>query len=350
MEHAVLCAALAFGLASASLQVRAASSCKLTLMADWPVVSTRGVAVVEGSVNGQKIGVLLDTGASTLIFRSAAERLGLTRRVERRYRVFGVGGETYGESTIVDEVRIGSLVRKNWQVMVAGERDFGKSAGLLLGEDVFDKVDVEFDLPHRRVRLFQPEGCQDAVLAYWAPDTASRINLEPDAKIVLPVMINGKPIHALLDSGAAVSVLDRSAAERLGLTDPGHVTSSGKNAGLGAKTVDSWTARVESFTIGNESVSDTIIRFADLWKDATYTTRFGGLLPERFESMPAMLLGSDFLRAHRVLVAHSQRKMYFTYEGGPVFQPKTEDAAGPAVPDEGAAKPPPPGAGEREGN
>jgi hypothetical protein len=32
-----------------------------------------------------------------------------------------------------------------------------------------------------------------------------------------------------------------------------------------------------------------------------------------------MLLGADFLRAHRVLVSHSQRKMYFTYLGSPVF-------------------------------
>ena len=33
-----------------------------------------------------------------------------------------------------------------------------------------------------------------------------------------------------------------------------------------------------------------------------------------------MLLGLDFIRAHRVLVAHSQRKLYFTYNGGPVFE------------------------------
>jgi hypothetical protein len=35
-----------------------------------------------------------------------------------------------------------------------------------------------------------------------------------------------------------------------------------------------------------------------------------------------MLLGTDFLRAHRVLVARSQRKMYFTYAGGTVFPSK----------------------------
>jgi hypothetical protein len=34
-----------------------------------------------------------------------------------------------------------------------------------------------------------------------------------------------------------------------------------------------------------------------------------------------MLLGADFLRSHRVLVARSQKKMYFTYEGGTVFPP-----------------------------
>jgi hypothetical protein len=32
-----------------------------------------------------------------------------------------------------------------------------------------------------------------------------------------------------------------------------------------------------------------------------------------------MLLGADFLRAHRTLVAHSQHRLYFTYVGGPVF-------------------------------
>jgi hypothetical protein len=32
-----------------------------------------------------------------------------------------------------------------------------------------------------------------------------------------------------------------------------------------------------------------------------------------------VILGTDFLRAHRVLVSRSQRKVYFTYASGPVF-------------------------------
>jgi len=37
-------------------------------------------------------------------------------------------------------------------------------------------------------------------------------------------------------------------------------------------------------------------------------------------SAPAMLLGLDFLRSHRVLVDNATPNMVFTYEGGPVFQ------------------------------
>ena len=32
-----------------------------------------------------------------------------------------------------------------------------------------------------------------------------------------------------------------------------------------------------------------------------------------------MLIGADFFRAHRVYIARGQKKMYFTYQGGPVF-------------------------------
>jgi predicted aspartyl protease len=212
------------------------------------------------------------------------------------------------ESTTVEEFKIGSLVRTDWQVMVAGERDSG--VDILLGEDVFDKVDVEFDLPHNQVRLFQPIQCEGVALAYWSPQQASQVKLGSGPKIVVPVKINGRVVHAVLDSGAEVSVLNSAVAKGLGLTpnSPG-VVFSGKRGGVGANLIDSWLAPLRSFSIGSETISETVIRFAEL-----------GLGAE-------MLLGADFLRAHRVLVSHSQRKMYFTYEGGPVFETRVSPSA-----------------------
>ena len=48
-----------------------------------------------------------------------------------------------------------------------------------------------------------------------------------------------------------------------------------------------------------------------------------------------MLLGADFLRAHRTLVAHSQRRLYFTYVGGPVFLAEPAAPQPPSRPDGG---------------
>ncbi len=82
--------------------------------------------------------------------------------------------------------------------------------------------------------------------------------------------------------------------------------------------MDTWIGQFESFAIGNERIRNPKIHFADLWKHMTYT-RTGSRLSTSFAGNPDLLLGADFLRAHRVLVARSQRKMYFTYAGGTVF-------------------------------
>ncbi len=318
----VIHALVGIGLAWASAGVGAAGNCQLVQIADLPVRLERNHLLVDGAINGQKIGVMLDTGSvRSLILRSAAVRLGLSLRDARDYRMFGVGGELHVEATNVSEFRMGQAIRRNLRVLVAGDQEIAGSA-FILGEDFFHQVDLEFDLAHHAVRLYQPRDCAGANLAYWATGGAGEVDMEAidDAspQIILTVHINGQPVRALLDSGAGGSVLSKADAARLGVTPetPG-VVALGTSAGLGRNMVDNWSGPFESFAIGDELIRDTTLRFADLWKDASYTTG-----ESRIPKHPSelMLLGFDFLRAHRVLVAHSQRKIYFTYVGGPVFQ------------------------------
>ncbi len=42
-----------------------------------------------------------------------------------------------------------------------------------------------------------------------------------------------------------------------------------------------------------------------------------------------MILGADFFLSHHILVASSQRKLYFTYNGGPVFDLRPQAVAAP---------------------
>jgi hypothetical protein len=257
--------------------------------------------------------------------------------------MFGVGGETDVEAALIDEFKIGQTVRKNWRMLVAGEHDFGDSIAAILGEDFLQSFDVEFDVAHHAVRLYQPVDCDRVSLAYWASADAGDVEIDAvdaaRAQIVVTVHINGQPMKALVDSGASTSVVSKADAARLGVTPetPG-VIAVGSSKGLGAKPVDSWVGPFQSFTIGIETIKDTEIRFADLFKDAKYSVA-GSYLPTKVQGLPSMLLGADFLRSHRVMIAHSQRKMYFTYAGGPVFQRNMPPAPGNVPRLEDSAKP-----------
>ena len=294
-----------------------ASNCKMVQIAELPVRVAQNELIVDGAINGQKIGIMLDTGAMrTTIPRSAAERLALGAQWATGVRMTGVGGESDVESAVLSEFKLGEAVRKDWRVYVAGEIDPGNNVAVLLGDDFFHLVDVEFDLAHGAVRLFEPRDCAGVALAYWAKGDAREADIEAvdDARpqIILTVRINGRPMRAMLDSGAGTSVLNTVDAARLGVTpeSPGVVALGKHMQGIGKETVDSWIAPFESIAIGDELIRDTSLSFGDLSGIST-----GGRL-----RAPAMLLGADFLRAHRVLVAHSQGKMYFTYVGGPVFR------------------------------
>ncbi|MEC4593688.1 MULTISPECIES: retropepsin-like aspartic protease family protein [Nitrospirillum] len=170
-------------------------------------------------------------------------------------------------------------------------------------------------------------------MAYWT-DTYneaefSRFSKE-NPKIWLKVLLNGEEIRAILDTGASTSVITERAAARAGLTpeSPG-VTRSGKSAGVGDDQVQDYIGVFDSFRLGDEEIKHVRLRFGELFSH-------GG------REVPEMLLGLDFLRAHRMFVSHSQRKIYFSYVGGPVFQvmgprlrrvtPEAEPAADGASP------------------
>jgi len=295
---------IVLALAVCATPLLAAANCKLMQIGEWRVKPHSGRLIVDGEINGQKIGVLLDTGAqNSVILRAAADRLGLTRQTAPGYRAYGVGGETYVEYTVLDEMKLGQGARRNWRVLVLGERELGQDHALLLGYDFFQQVDIEFDLPNDTVRLFQAEDCGNVSLAYWARGTADVISLAIDNEkpgILVPVKLNDRALLAELDSGASRSVVSRLVAAQIG------VTPDTPTRVIGA---------FQSFVIGGEMIRNPEIRFTDL---SIASTQTGSRVAVR-EDLRDMLLGLDFLRAHRVYVAHSQGRLYFAYSGGPVF-------------------------------
>src|SRR5438552_17603998 len=94
------------------------SKCKMVQIADLPVRLERNRLIVDGAINGQKIGIMVDTGAElSLIPRSAAVRLGLSRQEVRGYRMVGGGGQAHVDAAVAEVLKVGQALRQGWPVM-----------------------------------------------------------------------------------------------------------------------------------------------------------------------------------------------------------------------------------------
>ena len=303
-----LAALAALSLFAAAAHAADASNCRAVRVDEWPVRLQEGSPVAQGEINGTKVNVLVDTGAWTsVITRASAERLELTARLIRG-RMEGFGGTSRMNLARVDELKVGGTAARKIPVLVAGERPI-RGVDLVLGQDFLGAYDLELDYAAGVVRLFHPIDCGDAFLAYWDPD-ARVVPMEDSRHVIVPIAVNGQPTRAMIDSGATGTVMQLLFAERIGVKrgSPG-VVSAACAAGIGADDVHSWVGRFDSVSLGGETIRDPRLRMAEYATDLIY----------RRNALPEVVLGGDFLRTHRVYIARSQLKVYFTYTGGLVF-------------------------------
>jgi len=314
-----------------------AAHCTLARLPDIPVTMEGMQPMVHAQINGKDALFMADSGAFfSALTRAAVEEFHL--RLDPSIRglyVSGFGGSERAEVAVADTFTLFGKTWRNVEFVEAGP-DWGRGAVGLLGQNVFRIADVEYDLANGVIRLVKPTDCgNDTPLAYWAAAAHkpySVIDIEfatpqqPHTKSV--AYLNGTRIHVMFDTGVKTSLLTLEAAKRAGITPASEgVTAAGPMGGLGHKVANTWIARFASFTIGDEEIQHAQLRFGDI-------------------SSPAgtdMMIGSDFFLSHRIYVASSQRKLYFTYNGGPVFD--LTAARAPAAGGNAGAAPEGPAAG-----
>lgn len=291
----------------------AQAACALNRILELPVTMAGLEPRISVKINGEPATFLLDSGAFfSSINPSKAAQFHLAQH-PLALDLEGVAGAADATVTRVNSFTLGNLELKSFQFIVASDNSTDDVAGIL-GQNILDRSDIEYDLPHGAVRFFHAVDCSDANLAYWGADrVVSRIPLDAidrkDPHTSGFAYINGVRLHVIFDTGAAASVLSRQAAARAGVKFGGvGANGSGASYGMGRSTMRTWNAPVASFKIGDEEVRNFNIQVADM--NSNMDTD--------------MLLGADFFVSHRVLVANSQRRLYFSYEGGQIFRAKPE--------------------------
>ncbi len=292
--------------------------CKLTKVAELPVTLEHNRPLIPAKINGQDVFFLIDTGSyATFIRPAAAAALGLEGR-DLEGDVIGVDGAAGMGSVMIDDLVIDRLHLRNKPYRLHGSKTEKPSTPLVagvLGNDMWSHFDVEFDLAHNLVTLFKPQDCDHANLAYWSPDYLEAdfihtLNAEYH-HVTLRVQVNGQPVKAVLDSGATVSALTLEGAKLAGIgPDSPGVSNAGTLRGSGGKEIPAWSARFDRFELAGEAVKNVTLRFADMFDHENDFSSLRGT---------GLILGVDFIKSHRLLISHSQDKIYFTFNGGRIF-------------------------------
>ena len=300
----------------------AAGKCSIGKIAEVPITMSGLRPMIPAEIDGHKTTFVLDSGAfySTISPGTAAEFGLKTKAPPPQLHLVGVGGEA-STSVATVHLDLAGIVIPRIEFIVGGSEVGG--AGLL-GQNILSRADVEYDLAGGMLRFFKPSDCGKEALAYWATSYSMMpIESVTDARYHTTgtATLNGVKIRVAFDTGAYTSLLSRAAAARLGVR-PGDagVVAAGQGRGLGKRTVPNWIGQFDSLKLGDEEIKKIRLRFGDM--------ELGEI---------DMLLGADFFLSHRVYVANSQHRVYFTYNGGPVFNLGMHDSHAAAPPPTAAA-------------
>jgi tetratricopeptide (TPR) repeat protein len=306
------------------------AECKRAVL-DLPATISGTRPLIDAKINNQDVRLMVDSGAFfSMISAAMAQELKLkVGPAPYGFSLNGVGGKTEPSVATAKVFNIANVDIPNVEFLVGGSEAGSGSSGLL-GQNFLVNWNVEYDLAKGAIRLFRDKDCSRQFLAYWALQNQQPYTVTNIEKVtpryphaIGHAYINGERISVLFDSGAFKSLLSLKAAARAGvkIDSPG-VVDGGLTGGIGRNMVRSYIAPFASFKFADgEEIKNARLRIAEI--DI---------------GIADMLIGADFFLSHRILVANTQDKLYFTYNGGPVFDLKTasKPAASDRAPDDSA--------------
>jgi hypothetical protein len=142
-------------------------------VADMPVRFVQGAILVPGHINQIPVQMQLDTGATTsMLDEGMAARLALPSDPHSRTTLHGIGGAIISQNTLVRSFEVGG---EEWQSMsiatghLAGKFQETPPVVGLLGADRLASFDIELDVPHGRMTLWNVTNCTGNFVRWAVP-------------------------------------------------------------------------------------------------------------------------------------------------------------------------------------
>lgn len=284
-----------------------ANQCKYEHLGSLPLRYHGGslVLVTDGEINGSPATMRLNFSSTTLLTRFGVDRRNLRPNWGRGW-VGGAGGDSRLYTVNIKDFAIGPIRSgRAGALRMIDEMPDRPDYDAIVGGDFLLQRDLEVSLAEKKISWYQPDKCRDAFLAYWDAN-AVRLPLETwrdGSAPTFEVQLDGLKLNARIDPGSTHSYVALPALRKLGLSasSPG-MNPAADSSGVGSNLIRNYRYRFKKFSMAHETIENPEL-----------------IVSARGSDDHDMVLGADFLRAHRVLLARSQDKIYLSYVGGTPF-------------------------------
>jgi len=296
----------------------------------------RTVMVVPVKIDNADKKLLLDTGGLvSQISRATADGLDLPQHHSDQ-RLRDLAGNASSAEATIPKFTLGVQNEREVPMAVAPNPDLGTSLPYdgLLATDLFPGDDIDMDFGALRLTTFSPDHCEGRVI-YWPADRIARVPItESHNLIIIPVMVDGHPLNAVMDTGSQFTVMNMGVANQLfGLTPsspsvtPSVETNGDKSITLYRHLFDKLTfegvevSNLQVYLLPNQvAVHDrprSLLLLAPSHMPLSGSRMFqsaGPITEPELESLsiPDVIIGMDVLRHLHVYFAAKEKRLYIT--------------------------------------
>jgi len=306
---------LAGGLATPA----SADNCTVTQVASLQMAdSFPGRVVVTGTIDGQPHTFMIDTGGFVSeLYDDVVQKLGLsTSAINPNVEIYDSGGNVRRRYVNVPKLALGA-VQADTKIMMVKPRRPGKDIGIdgTIGPDVLEHVDVELDFAGRKVNLISQDHCEGKVV-YWSDRFTETDFALSDQHIVIPMMLDGQEVKAIVDTGAPLTYLNETVSHRLFGIDS---KSPGieRDPGAPPDSPDAYRYRFKSLSVAGVMVKNPLIGIIPDRAHQAFSRRHTN--KEDFDPVEAprmselqLLLGMNVLTKLHLYIAYKEHKLYIT--------------------------------------
>jgi predicted aspartyl protease len=274
----------------------AAPTCDLKRVAVLPITMDRTVPTVEVGINGHRVRMIIDTGSNvTLLTPEQATAMHLLTDPNHTSSALGSTGYTKTSNAVIDWMELGSIRLDRLSVPTASLKPDGANPviGGILGGSILSRFDIDYNQPALELSLYQVKGCLFPEPPWERPYQTLNGSVY-QARLRVPVSVDGHSLMALVDTGAEILSVARGSLYQLGLGEGILANDLTRNVtGIGGGTVVLPYHRFASIQIGDE------------------VFRGGMAIIQDYPILGAsMLIGEEYMAERRLWLSYSSGRMF----------------------------------------